>query len=144
MKALYFAAFSIVLAASTHAFAAKQRPIDPANEAYCQEKWRTLPANSLARPLGKKAYIQQCLNDCPRVAEEKLRKVSYDRQRGYCEVRWTELVAAHETGGRTHDEFIRTCTTSCQVILAPVASQLGLLGGAGAAGLAGGAKPVSP
>ncbi len=154
MKALFFAAIMVIAGASPLALAAKTKQVSPADQAYCEQKWRTLPANSLARPLGKKAYIQQCLNDCPREAEEKLRKISNERQRGYCEVRWTEIVAAHETAGRTHDEFIRTCAASCQVILAPVASQAGLLGGgaAGAAGLAGGAaaaggggaRPASP
>ncbi len=35
------------------------------------------------------------------------------RNHDYCESRWRDMVATHETGGETHDHFIRSCKRKC-------------------------------
>jgi hypothetical protein len=62
------------------------------------------------------------------------------RARDYCEVRWTSVLAARETGSQTHDEFIDTCLRRCVTARGATAgAPLGwILGGVGAAALAGG------
>jgi hypothetical protein len=88
---------------------------------------------------------------CP-TREASETDVAYsDRAQSYCEVRWTGLVAARQTGGRTHDEFINACAKRCApkygskggANLALIG--LGLAAAGGAAGAAGGgSRPASP
>ncbi len=78
------------------------------------------------------------------------------RARDYCGASWTSLLGAGRTGGQTHDEFIDTCLRQCVTARgATSGASLGwILGGVGAAALAGGvaaaagggshAPPASP
>ncbi|HLZ82300.1 MAG TPA: hypothetical protein VKQ54_01955 [Caulobacteraceae bacterium] len=80
------------------------------------------------------------------------------RAHDYCEARWTRLLAARQTGGQTHDEFVDGCLRRCvterkATSAAPFGWFLGgslvlgaLLGGAAAGGGGGGVNtpPASP
>ena len=91
---------------------------------------------------------------CPVRLHDEGKQPFVDRVHNYCEVRWSELVAARQTGGQTHDEFINACARKCAGDLAEkqAGSNLALyaggaallVGGAAAAASSGGGKPASP
>jgi hypothetical protein len=77
---------------------------------------------------------------CPdRTAREAARTYGL-RARNFCEVQWSSLLTARQTGGATHDEFIDSCLRRCATARgATSGAPLGwILGGVGAAALAGG------
>jgi hypothetical protein len=51
--------------------------------------------------------------DCPERREHEDGRAYGARARDYCEVRWQGLLAARQTGGRTHDEFVDACLRRC-------------------------------
>jgi hypothetical protein len=87
----------------------------------------------------------QAAGACPARAPEDDAGAYTPKAQSYCEVRWTDLTAAHKTGHRTHDGFINACAQKCVGqkygaksggTLALVG--LGLAGAGGAAAAAGG------
>ena len=106
----------------------------------CAGQWRALPAADGRRAAGHQSFLDRCLADCPaRVKGEDGRAYGL-RARDYCEVRWTGLLSARQTAGQTHDEFADTCLRRCVTRKgATSGAPLGwILGGVGAAALAGG------
>jgi len=110
------------------------------------------PAIAAAAPPGPERRVE-----CPDRAAREADKAYDARALNDCEVRWTRLVDARQTGGETQDEFVNTCAKRCGVkrdrlsgsTLALIVLGLGAAGGAAAA--AGGGKggasdppPVDP
>ncbi|MDB5481165.1 MAG: hypothetical protein JWO83_2218 [Caulobacteraceae bacterium] len=77
---------------------------------------------------------------CPDRAVREEAKAYGLHAHDYCEGRWTTLLTARQTGGATHDEFIDGCLRRCATARgATSGAPLGwILGGVGAAALAGG------
>jgi hypothetical protein len=108
--------------------------------AACEEQWRGLPPGDARRAVGYRSFLDRCLADCPARVKSEDGKAYGLRARDYCEARWTGLLPARQTGGQTHDEFVDSCLRRCVTRKgATSGAPLGwILGGIGAAALAGG------
>jgi hypothetical protein len=73
--------------------------------------------------------VAQTAGVCPVRAQGEADQSFSDRTHGYCEARWSELLAAKQTGGRTHDEYINICSSKCAGAVGSgvTGTQLGLI-----------------
>ncbi len=90
--------------------------------------------------------------DCPDKAAHDTSKAYGARALNGCQVSWTRLVDARQTGGATQDEYIKSCARRCGAnrnnglsgaTLALIVVGLAAVGGAAAAA-GGGGHPASP
>jgi hypothetical protein len=90
--------------------------------------------------------------DCPDKTAGETNKAYGTRALDYCQVSWTRLVDARQTGGQTQGEYVNACAKRCGVnhglsgtTLALIVLGLAAVGGAAAAaGGGGGSHPASP
>lgn len=57
--------------------------------------------------------LDHCVSACPAHLPHEDGRTYGLRAHDYCRVRWTGLLAARETGGQTHDEFVDGCLRRC-------------------------------